>query len=164
LCSRLFVYRYLTRTFRHLRSRGVVTTFRELYASTAQVCPFIPPWTVSGSVDSHPELQAAFKLILLAPHARRKLEQELAKVSVDIRSKVAPAYPDLERHISIPQTGKEKDWIHTELEKLQKIGEGHWETGRVSGAVYHGGDDLSDIIRDGTPSPSLPCNLFTYDA
>jgi hypothetical protein len=75
---------------------------------------------------------------------------------------VAPVYPDIERHVSLPEAGKDKEWVQAELEKLRRIGEGHWETGRVSGAVYHGGEDLSDVIRDCTLSILLPPCSVTY--
>jgi sphinganine-1-phosphate aldolase len=152
---RLFVYRLLIRGFRHLRSRGLTTTVYELYASLAQVRRFLSSVAVQHLLTVACFGQRIFRLVLLAPPAKHKLEQELKRVSIDIRSRVAPFYPDLQRHVSLPQSGRDKDWIEKELEKLRKIGEGQWEAGRVSGAVYHGGDDLSMVIRDCMTSVAL---------
>lgn len=50
--------------------------------------------------------------------------------------------PDVTRHLALPKEGWTPDQIRAELTKLAGLEHTRWEDGRVSGAVYHGGEDL----------------------
>lgn len=53
-----------------------------------------------------------------------------------------PTGPDTERYLKLPATGWSVDKVSEELEKLYSMKHTRWEDGKVSGAVYHGGDEL----------------------
>lgn len=53
--------------------------------------------------------------------------------------------PGVERHLRIPADGWSADKVRTELQKLVDMKHTRWEDGRVSGAVYHGGKELSQL-------------------
>jgi len=53
-----------------------------------------------------------------------------------------PSGPAVERTLTLPQEGWSEDQVKAALEKLAEMEHTRWEDGRVSGAVYHGGDEL----------------------
>ncbi|KAI0689368.1 PLP-dependent transferase [Cerioporus squamosus] len=125
----LAIYLILTRTIkagRHLRARGVVQTVRDVYK-----------WV----------LQEAILLALRFPSAKKKVEAELGKARLDIEKKMVPQGPGVSRHLSLPPQGHDFEWILAEMAKMDEQSEhAHWDEGKVSGAVYHGGEDLQKII------------------
>ena len=48
----------------------------------------------------------------------------------------------------MPKEGWSAEQVRAELEKLANLEHTRWEDGRVSGAVYHGGDDLLKLQAD----------------
>ncbi|SPO26161.1 probable sphingosine-1-phosphate lyase [Ustilago trichophora] len=107
----------------------------------------------------------AFALLLKTPAAKRKVKRELDTAMAEVEAKIVPRPSHLEIHRDLPQLGKEAEWIRAELAKLQtmeagvdsKVVEAEWQNrdgqmvwkgGKVSGAVYHGGDDLSELLAD----------------
>lgn len=112
-------------------------------------------------------------LLLKVPAAKRKVARELDTATKDIEAKLIPRPSNLTVNESLPPYGKDKQWIREELVRLQRLtpgsapskegmanavvtdedGEGEdgtlaWKNGKVSGAVYHGGQDLSDLIAE----------------
>ena len=55
---------------------------------------------------------------------------------------MVPSGPGVERTLTLPQEGWSEDQVKAALEKLAEMEHTRWEDGRVSGAVYHGGDEL----------------------
>ncbi|CBQ72316.1 probable sphingosine-1-phosphate lyase [Sporisorium reilianum SRZ2] len=140
----LVVYRYSTRALRHLKTYGVAETLFQLYRLISA---------------------RAFALLLKTPAAKRKVKRELDTAMAEVEAKIVPRPSHLEINRELPQLGKETEWIKAELGKLQimeagvdaKIVEAEWQNrdgqmvwkgGKVSGAVYHGGDDLSELLAD----------------
>lgn len=50
--------------------------------------------------------------------------------------------PGVTRYLTLPKEGWTDDQLRAELDKLANMDHTRWEDGRVSGAVYHGGQDL----------------------
>lgn len=50
--------------------------------------------------------------------------------------------PGVTRYLELPKEGWNPDHVREELNKLSSMEHTKWEDGRVSGAVYHGGQDL----------------------
>lgn len=140
----LVVYRYSTRLLRHLKVYGVSESLFQLYRLISA---------------------RAFALLLKTPAARRKVKRELDSAIAEVEAKIVPRPKHLEIHRQLPQLGKENDWIRGEMAKLQTMeagvdakivdaewqnrdGQMVWKGGKVSGAVYHGGDDLSELLAD----------------
>ncbi|KAJ6171352.1 hypothetical protein N7470_000419 [Penicillium chermesinum] len=56
--------------------------------------------------------------------------------------KLVQSGPDVNRYLELPKEGWSADKVREELGKLAGLKHTRWEDGRVSGAVYHGGEDL----------------------
>ncbi|KAF8547229.1 PLP-dependent transferase [Imleria badia] len=126
----LFFYVLATQTlraFRHLRARGLRRSVVDGYV-----------WT------SKKALLVAMKL----PQAQKKLQEELGKVRADIEDKLVPKGGEITRHLALPAQGKSSEWILQEMARMDKELGTHtdWRQGKISGAVYHGGDDLSKVL------------------
>jgi sphinganine-1-phosphate aldolase len=61
---------------------------------------------------------------------------------VKLQSKLVPSGPGITRYTSLPKEGWGYDKVREELQKLGDMDHTRWEDGLVSGAVYHGGQDL----------------------
>ncbi|TFK67377.1 PLP-dependent transferase [Pluteus cervinus] len=128
--SILFFYVFATqfvKAQRHLRARGFISTFQELYQSVAR---------------------NVIHLFLRLPSTREKVESQLGQARLDIEKKLVPQGPDVVRHLSLPEHGQSVEWILAEMEKMDAEMGGHvnWRNGKLSGAVYHGGEELERVI------------------
>ncbi|KAJ7646954.1 pyridoxal phosphate-dependent transferase [Roridomyces roridus] len=121
------VLRHSIKVQRHLRARGLFTTARELYTWIAQYI---------------------IMLALRLPAARRKVKTEMDKARLDIENSLVAKGADVTRHLSLPAEGHTPEWILAEMEKMdQEMGKPNtWKAGKLSGAVYHGGDDMERVI------------------
>ncbi|WVQ78645.1 hypothetical protein IAT38_000732 [Cryptococcus sp. DSM 104549] len=117
--------------FRHVRARGLLGTAKE----------------VQRAIQS-----LIIRVILTLPSNRAKLKSELSKTRSEIREKLAPStYPDGVRLTAVrtlPENGRGKEWLESEIANLKKLEKSDVDDGRVSGAVYHGGDDLNAVINE----------------
>ncbi|KAH9944721.1 PLP-dependent transferase [Amylocystis lapponica] len=120
------LFRRLLKAQRHLRARGLVQTVRDLWK-----------WVV----------QETILLALRFPAARKKVDRELGEARTQIEKSMVPQGPDVRRHLALPQEGQTQEWIIEEMAKMDTESEGaNWRLGKLSGAVYHGGDDLNRVI------------------
>ncbi|CAE6430482.1 unnamed protein product [Rhizoctonia solani] len=115
------------KSYRHLRARGLVATILEIW-----------------EIISRRVLTVALRL----PAAKRKVETEMAKAKKDIETKLVASGPHIVRHLALPAQGRTMEWIDTEMAKMDKEcgGGDTWKQGKLSGAVYHGGDDMEEIL------------------
>ncbi|KAL7420128.1 Dihydrosphingosine phosphate lyase [Cryptotrichosporon argae] len=132
LCLFLLYYaaQYVLRGWRHVRARSVVGTVREIYGYLHGL---------------------AIQLLLALPSSRRQLAVELAKTRAELVEKLAPGtYPgvDISPARELPAVGRDRRWLEHEWDGLKKLERGDVAEGRVSGAVYHGGDNLNQIINE----------------
>ncbi|KAL1746434.1 pyridoxal phosphate-dependent transferase [Schizophyllum fasciatum] len=119
--------RQLLRLKRHVLARGLTGSVLEVYAAVQQ---------------------RALQLALRLPSMQKKVRSEMDKAKLDIENKLVPKGPDVVRHLALPATGLSVDDVFAEMDKLDKEGLSHtdWSKGKLSGAVYHGGEDLSKLI------------------
>ncbi|KAF7357677.1 Sphinganine-1-phosphate aldolase [Mycena venus] len=70
------------------------------------------------------------------------------KARLDIENKLVPKGADVTRHLALPEQGQTPEWILAEMEKMdsEMTGSNSWKAGKLSGAVYHGGDDMERVI------------------
>ncbi|KAI0339920.1 PLP-dependent transferase [Trametopsis cervina] len=129
----LLLYVVLTRALkaqRHLRARGV----------TSSVNDFIT-WV---------KFQQRFTMLILrlVPSQKRKLEDGLKEVKADLEAKLVPHGAAVVRHTALPASGQSAEWIFAEMQKMddEAVGSNEWKHGKMSGAVYHGGDDLTKVL------------------
>ncbi|KAG9097706.1 hypothetical protein FS749_005691 [Ceratobasidium sp. UAMH 11750] len=115
------------KSYRHLRARGLIATCLEIW-----------------DLLSRRVLTLALKL----PAAQRKVEAEMAKAKQDIEGKLVASGPNVVRHLSLPVQGRTKEWIDAEMARMdaESGGGDKWKLGKLSGAVYHGGDDMEEIM------------------
>ena len=70
------------------------------------------------------------------------MDKQVSEAITKIETKLAPQELGLSRYKSLPKQGWSPEVVRAELDKLAGMKHTMWEDGRVSGAVYHGGDDL----------------------
>ncbi|KAL7281568.1 hypothetical protein ACG7TL_004885 [Trametes sanguinea] len=121
------IFTRLVKAERHVRARGIVRSVSDIYR-----------WVV----------QESLLLALRFPTARKKVESELARARLEIEQKMVPQGPGVTRHLSLPEQGHDTEWILREMAKMDEESGSHvdWRNGKVSGAVYHGGEDMQKVI------------------
>ncbi|KAL1721988.1 pyridoxal phosphate-dependent transferase [Schizophyllum commune] len=121
------VARQLLKLKRHVLARGLTGSVYEVYAAMQQ---------------------RALQLALRLPSMQKKVRTEMDKAKLDIENKLVPKGPDVTRHLTLPPTGLSAEDVFAEMDKLDKEGLSHtdWSKGKISGAVYHGGEELSKLI------------------
>jgi len=118
------LWRYIwIETYRQIRAHGLAGTVIDLYSYYKKI---------------------VFSLLLRLPPSRRKVALELDQARRGIQSKLVPEH--LEYYKTLPEKGKTVEWIDNELVKLKGLEKSDVAEGRVSGAVYHGGEDLNAVI------------------
>jgi sphinganine-1-phosphate aldolase len=120
----LVLFRTTRRLFLQLRGRGFIGTFLELY----------------NNCRSH-----IFGLFLRIPAVRANVQTEVTSAKVKIQNKLAPSGPDIIRYVALPEKGWSEGVVLEELQSLADMDHTRWEDGYVSGAVYHGGNDLLQL-------------------
>lgn len=132
------LYTYGIKVYRHVRARGI------------RRCVF-------------ENVKAAAKYILLLflalPPGRSKVQSELSEVRRDIEKKLVPDGAGVERHLELPPQGLSLERILKEMERMdEEMGSNNssqdehrakgvdWRDGKISGAVYHGGLELTRVI------------------
>lgn len=76
---------------------------------------------------------------------RARVQTEVSEAVLKLESKLVPSGPGVERFTRLPADGWAADRVREELDRLAGMEHTRWEDGRVSGAVYHGGDELRDL-------------------
>eukprot|EP00440_Ansanella_granifera_P002610 gb/GFBE01002837.1/.p1 GENE.gb/GFBE01002837.1/~~gb/GFBE01002837.1/.p1 ORF type:complete len:545 (+),score=114.76 gb/GFBE01002837.1/:1-1635(+) len=78
------------------------------------------------------------------PMVRSKLEKEMSKTMSDLRAKFAKELTD--PRTRIPSTGLPEKEIIQLLDRRKELDTKHWASGKITGAVYHGGHEHYDFI------------------
>ncbi|KAI1486785.1 pyridoxal phosphate-dependent transferase [Biscogniauxia mediterranea] len=117
-----FVARILRRTFWQLKGRGIIGTVVELYQDARRVL---------------------YGYFLRAPGVRNKVQKQVQESLAKVQSKMIPVGGT--RYLSLPKEGWTDEALRKELEALANMDHTRWEDGYVSGAVYHGEDDLLSL-------------------
>jgi len=120
----LFILRSTRKLFLQLRGRGFVGTAIETYN---KICSY------------------AFGLFLRIPAVRAKVQIEITDATGKLQSKLAPSGPSITRYLDLPSKGWSNETVLKELNDLATMDHTRWEDGYVSGAVYHGGEDLMEL-------------------
>jgi hypothetical protein len=78
---------------------------------------------------------------LALPFVASKVESELSDLRKDLSAKVAPkTFPDginLTSVRTLPEQGRNRQWLEDEWKNLKMLERGDVDSGRVSGTVYH---------------------------
>ena len=111
--------RIVRRSFWKLRGRGLLGTIAEAY---------------------HGARRVLYGYFLRAPGVRSQVRRQVTEALSKMEAKMVPA--DGDRHLVLPKEGWADDALRAELARLANMDHTRWEDGYVSGAVYHGEDDL----------------------
>lgn len=76
------------------------------------------------------------------PGVRGQVDKQVSSAIENLETKLVATGPGVTRYLNLPKEGWTPEQIRAELEKLANMEHTRWEDGRVSGAVYHGGQDL----------------------
>ena len=70
------------------------------------------------------------------------MQKQVTEAIGKLEGKLVPRGPGTSRYLTLPKEGWTGQQVRGELEKLGEMEHTRWEDGLVSGAVYHGGDEL----------------------
>lgn len=116
-----FVLRWSRITFYQLKGRGIFGSATDAYLSIRRYL---------------------YGVFLRLPGVREKVQEQVSESIMGLERKLVPSGPGVQRLTSLPAEGWSEDEVRAKLDELANMDHTRWEDGRVSGAVYHGGDDL----------------------
>ena len=91
----------------------------------------------------------AFDSLKRIPFVRRKIDSELSKVVAEIEhGLMKPGAEKVVVRRTLPHQGLSQMALKEELKAIKSLEPMDWKRGRVSGAIYHGGDELSKLLTD----------------
>ena len=114
-----FVLRWTRRAFWKIKGRGVLGALLELYRNTRRVL---------------------YGYFLRSPGVRGQVQRQVKESLDKISAKFMPQ--DHTRYLVLPKEGMPEEAVRAELDALAAMDHTRWEDGYVSGAVYHGEDQL----------------------
>lgn len=82
------------------------------------------------------------------PSVKRQIEAQVQDASAGLEKKLATVDPAVPRHAKLPTEGMGADKVKEELTLMEGLKHTRWQDGRVSGAVYHGKQEMIDLQLD----------------
>lgn len=113
----------------------------------------------SVKIICHATGKRIFSFLLSIPPIKLKIEKELSTTIEKIEKELMQNDDSLMQFETLPKKGLDTHTITKELDKLQELKHSDWNNGRVSGAVYHGGDELLDLQSDAYKKYSIANQL-----
>lgn len=92
-----------------------------------------------------------FDIVRKLPVIGAKIQDELDKTLSFVRRSVATREKGQIYRTELPEDGLARDELIREIETMEKLVkpvENNWKVGRVSGTVYHGGDELTQLLTE----------------
>ncbi len=117
----LFLFRWTRKAYHLLKGRGITGTILDSYATLRRAC---------------------YGLFLRMPGVRNKVRAQISEAIGKMEHKLVAHGPGVNRYLALPADGWTEDQVKAELTRLAEMEHTRWEDGRVSGAVYHGGEEL----------------------
>lgn len=99
----------------------------------------------SFAVFYHAIHKRLYRTFLSLPGIRSKVDKQIASASKELEEKLTGFGPDTNRYRKLPKEPWTTEQLKTELSQLSSMKRTRWEEGKVSGAVYHGGEELLEI-------------------
>ncbi len=94
-----------------------------------------------------PRLLAGIERVLRRiPAVHRRMEAEYDAMMGDLEADLKPYKDQLPAYPRLPVVGRDRAEILAEMQDLQAKEQGRWQSGRVSGAVYHGDQSHIDFL------------------
>lgn len=117
----LFLLRWSRALFYQLKGRGIFGSLSALYIAVRRYL---------------------YGVFLRLPGVRAKVQTQVSESLLKLERKLVPSGPGIERITTLPTDGWSEEDVRKKLTELADMAHTRWEDGRVSGAVYHGGEDL----------------------
>ena len=73
---------------------------------------------------------------------RTSVQRQVTEAITKLEGKLISKGPGVSRYLTLPKEGWTNQQVRAELIKLSEMEHTRWEDGLVSGAVYHGGNEL----------------------
>lgn len=102
-----------------MKGRGLIGTIVELYTDARRIL---------------------YGYFLRAPGIRTQVRKQVNESLAKVQKKMIPTTGS--RYLALPKEGWTEEALQKELETLANMDHTRWEDGFVSGAVYHGEEDL----------------------
>lgn len=119
------VFKFFSKILLYIRGYGLITSLGKLY---------------------HYFGKRLFSVILSMPGIRGSVEKQVSKALTSIEADLIKNDPQLEDYTELPPEGLSEEKVLESLDKLNSVlRHSDWKNGKVSGAVYHGGDELIDL-------------------
>ncbi|KAL8951584.1 MAG: hypothetical protein Q9222_002439 [Ikaeria aurantiellina] len=120
----LFLLRWTRKSILQLRGRGPLGTIADAYIFLRRY---------------------SYSIFLRLPGVRSKVQNQVSEAIAKIEGQLVPSGPGTSRYLTLPKEGWTEHQVRAELGKLEEMKHTRWEDGRVSGAVYHGGNELIKV-------------------
>ncbi|KAI8919813.1 pyridoxal phosphate-dependent transferase [Powellomyces hirtus] len=124
----LVLYRYLSRAAMQAAIKGPVQAAREFYKRSLQRIIVLTRKTV--------------------PAANTLVQKQIAKQIKGIEKQMVKLAPGEKVYRALPPNGMTDPEVRKELERYQAMGDVDWKEGKISGAIYHGGEAVNSLITD----------------
>ncbi|KAI8344493.1 sphingosine-1-phosphate lyase [Chlamydoabsidia padenii] len=92
--------------------------------------------------------KVVFRLMRRIPSIQAKIDAELGKTILEMEHSMFSKEGDITHHNQLPTKGLTKEQVLESLRKLQNMECADWKSGRVSGTIYHGGNDLTELLAE----------------
>lgn len=92
----------------------------------------------------HAVWKQATALFFMLPPVQKRVKQEVADARRLLENDLIVKAEHVEHH-QLPEEGLSSDAVMAQLDALDSIKAVAWKEGKISGAVYHGGDDLINL-------------------
>ncbi|KAI9255153.1 pyridoxal phosphate-dependent transferase [Phascolomyces articulosus] len=109
---------------------------------------------VGGPIRAIQDLQTYvkrvfFKQLRRLPSVQAKIDAELSKTLKDMEHSILSREGDnVVQNVTLPKHGLSADEVLDHLKGFQEMRALDWEGGKVSGTVYHGGEDLTNLLAE----------------
>ncbi|ODV95833.1 hypothetical protein PACTADRAFT_79929 [Pachysolen tannophilus NRRL Y-2460] len=139
--------------FNYYKNLSLLTAIRDvifisfIYNRLVYAIRFISGYGLVGSIQVlfQNASKSFFAFFLSLPPFKKRVEQEVAQAITQMRDEMIVHDPKYNYFNQLPSTGLPEQEVMSELLSYQNIKHNDWKGGKVSGAVYHGGDDLIDL-------------------
>lgn len=89
-----------------------------------------------------------FRYVKMIPFVKKMIKQEMDKIFVKMEKDVAPKKEGEERYLRLPEKGMSPSDLRATIEYYSNMGHVDFLSGKVSGTVYHGGEELMDLATE----------------
>ncbi|KAK9465837.1 pyridoxal phosphate-dependent transferase [Lipomyces arxii] len=116
------VLKYTFSSLSELKIRGIANSARDIYRFS---------------------VRKFFKLLMTyVPNIKKQVNEELETALQKLEVDMVDQGRELISHVELPNVGLSETEVKKELEIMANMHHSAWEEGKVSGAVYHGGEEL----------------------